>query len=88
MNEPQYSPPFWADFAAACLLAVTNLKNRIEPMKRISVELVRRANRRYLFNKKNDLPNSVPKKDIWGNDFPSAPVFPFKFYNKEEKMDS
>lgn len=54
-------------------------------MSQVTVELVRRASKRYLFNKKNDLPNTVPTKDIWGNALPKPPTFPFKFYKAEAK---
>ena len=53
-------------------------------MRLVTVELVRRASKRYLFNKKNNLPNTVPTRDIWGNALPTPPAFPFRFFRSEE----
>jgi len=56
-------------------------------MSQVTVDLVRRASRRYLYNKKYNIPNTPPTKDFWGNDLPTPPPYPFRFVKPADKKE-
>ena len=54
-------------------------------MRHVTVDLIRMASRRYVYNKKHGLSNTPPAFDLWGNTLPSPPSFPVRVIKDDEE---